>query len=180
MIRLNCILHKTAIFGTFHYSGVKSPFPFSVGVFVEISLVSSSFTWHKTGSNPTNLLVPLIITVTVLFCNIVFISDPWFLNFVCCSEAPCGYATMSAAQAYGYSTAGRWKLCTRFHFSLWGFAFSKRQLRNSQAFEIPLYKPWDFLWGDGWNYSLGLVCDNFQLILVPWNILKWRTDSQED
>jgi hypothetical protein len=37
-----------------------------------------------------------------------------------------------------------------------------------------------FLWGDERSYSLGLVCDNFQPIPVPCNVLKWRTDSQED
>jgi hypothetical protein len=54
----------------------------------------------------------------------------------------------------------------------------KREI--AQAFEIPLYKTSDLSRGEGLKYLLGLVYDNFQLILISGNILKWRTDSRQD
>jgi hypothetical protein len=50
----------------------------------------------------------------------------------------------------------------------------------AQAFEIPLYNTSDFSRGEGLKYLLGLVYDNFQLILMSGSILKWRTDSGQD
>jgi hypothetical protein len=54
----------------------------------------------------------------------------------------------------------------------------KREI--TPVFEISLYKTWEFSRGEGFKYLLGLVYDNFQLILICGNILKWRTDSGQD
>jgi hypothetical protein len=50
----------------------------------------------------------------------------------------------------------------------------------AQAFEIPLHRTRDFSRGEELKYLLGLVHDNFQLILIHGNILKWRADRGQD